>query len=108
MNRLITSQQSCGTLREYGDALSDDVRSGELEERLAALTAHNANALVDTYQHSRQPSSTGNHRNQRHEARAEQRLDGKFLLRTSDPTLTADDVALGYKQLLKSNAAGGT
>ena len=40
--------------------------------------------------------------------RAEQRLDGKFLLRTSDPTLTADDVALGYKQLLKSNAAGGT
>lgn len=30
---------------------------------------------------------------------AEERLDGKFLLRTSDPTLSAEDVALGYKQL---------
>jgi hypothetical protein len=28
-------------------------------------------------------------------------LDGKFLLRTSDPTLSAEDVALGYKQLLQ-------
>jgi hypothetical protein len=32
---------------------------------------------------------------------AEAKLDGKFLLRTSDPTLTAEDVALGYKQLLE-------
>jgi len=31
----------------------------------------------------------------------EAHLDGKFLLRTSDPTLSADDVALGYKQLLE-------
>ena len=33
--------------------------------------------------------------------RADQRLDGKFLLRTSDPTLSAEDIALGYKQLLE-------
>ena len=32
---------------------------------------------------------------------AEERLDGTFLLRTSDPTLSAEDVALGYKQLLE-------
>ncbi|MGK2853854.1 MAG: IS1634 family transposase [Microbacteriaceae bacterium] len=32
---------------------------------------------------------------------AEARLDGKFLLRTSDPSLSAEDVALGYKQLLE-------
>jgi hypothetical protein len=32
---------------------------------------------------------------------ADAKLDGKFLLRTSDPTLTAEDVALGYKQLLQ-------
>jgi transposase len=31
---------------------------------------------------------------------AEARLDGKFLLRSSDPTLSAEDIALGYKQLL--------
>jgi Transposase DDE domain len=37
--------------------------------------------------------------------RAEERLDGKFLLRTSDPTLTAEDVALGYKQLLEVEQA---
>ena len=33
--------------------------------------------------------------------RAEEHLDGKFLLRSSDPTLTAEDIALGYKQLLQ-------
>lgn len=30
----------------------------------------------------------------------EEKLDGKYLLRTSDDTLSAEDVALGYKQLL--------
>ena len=30
---------------------------------------------------------------------ADTKLDGKSLLRTSDPSLTAEDVALGYKQL---------
>ncbi len=33
--------------------------------------------------------------------RAEAHLDGKFLLRSSDPTLSAEDIALGYKQLLE-------
>jgi hypothetical protein len=32
---------------------------------------------------------------------ADAHLDGKFLLRTSDPTLSAEDVATGYKQLLE-------
>jgi len=34
--------------------------------------------------------------------RAAQRLDGKFLLSTSDPDLSAEDVALGYKNLLEA------
>jgi transposase len=34
-------------------------------------------------------------------AKAEENLDGKYLLRTSDPTLSAEDIALGYKQLLE-------
>lgn len=33
--------------------------------------------------------------------REEQRLDGKWLLLTNDPSLSAEDVALGYKQLLR-------
>ena len=32
---------------------------------------------------------------------AEENLDGKYLLRTSDPKLSAEDIALGYKQLLE-------
>jgi hypothetical protein len=32
---------------------------------------------------------------------AEANLDGKYLLRCSDPTLSAEDIALGYKQLLE-------
>src|SRR3954447_12991798 len=31
---------------------------------------------------------------------AEAKLDGKFLLRSSDPHLSAEDIAAGYKQLL--------
>jgi hypothetical protein len=34
--------------------------------------------------------------------RAETRLDGKYLLVTSDPDLSAEDVALGYKNLLET------
>ena len=33
--------------------------------------------------------------------KAEENLDGKYLLRTSDPHLTTEDIALGYKQLLQ-------
>jgi len=33
---------------------------------------------------------------------AERRLDGKYLLRTSDQTLSATDIALGYKALLEA------
>jgi hypothetical protein len=32
---------------------------------------------------------------------AEARLDGKYLLRCSDPKLSAEDIAVGYKQLLQ-------
>lgn len=37
--------------------------------------------------------------------RAEERLDGKYLVRTSDDTLSAEDVALGYKQLVEVEEA---
>lgn len=33
--------------------------------------------------------------------KAEANLDGKYLLRSSDPNLSAEDIALGYKQLLE-------
>ena len=33
--------------------------------------------------------------------KTEENLDGKYLLRSSDPRLSAEDIALGYKQLLQ-------
>jgi hypothetical protein len=36
----------------------------------------------------------------RRAVKTEQGLDGKYLLRSSDPHLSAEDIALGYKQLL--------
>jgi hypothetical protein len=50
-------------------------------------------------------TKTGKLRIDRAVVNAEQHLDGKFLLRTSDPTLTAEDIALGYKQLLEIERA---
>ena len=41
----------------------------------------------------------------RAKVRAQSRLDGKFLLSTSDPDLSAEDVALGYKNLLEAERA---
>jgi transposase len=42
---------------------------------------------------------SGELRVDRARVRAEERLDGKYLLSTTDPSLSAEDVALGYKQL---------
>jgi hypothetical protein len=44
----------------------------------------------------------------RAKVREEERLDGKYLVITSDPTLSAEDVALGYKQLLEVERAWRT
>jgi transposase len=47
-------------------------------------------------------TSTGRLLIDRKKIKAEERLDGKYLLSTSDPDLTAEDVALGYKNLLEA------
>ena len=44
---------------------------------------------------------TGLLRLDKSKANTESNLDGKYLLRCSDPTLSAEDIALGYKQLLQ-------
>lgn len=50
-------------------------------------------------------TKTGLLRIDRAAVKAEEHLDGKFLLRTSDPTLSVEDIALGYKQLLEIERA---
>lgn len=39
------------------------------------------------------------------QVKADAKLDGKYLISTTDPTLSAEDVALGYKQLLEVERA---
>jgi hypothetical protein len=46
-------------------------------------------------------TATGLLRLDRGAVSAEEHLDGKYLLRSSDPTLSGEDIALGYKQLLQ-------
>lgn len=46
-------------------------------------------------------TGSGRLRIDRAAVKAETRLDGKYLLRSSDPTLSAEDIAVGYKQLLE-------
>jgi hypothetical protein len=46
-------------------------------------------------------SSAGLLRVDRAAIAVEAKLDGKFLLRCSDPQLSAEDIALGYQQLLQ-------
>jgi len=47
---------------------------------------------------------TGKVRLNKERIRQEERLDGKYLISTSDDTLTPEDVALGYKQLAEIEA----
>jgi len=58
-----------------------------------------------TYRRFLRTTTAGLLRIDRAAVAADAKLDGKFLLRTSDPTLSAEDVATGYKQLLEVERA---
>jgi Transposase DDE domain len=88
-------------LAQLRDAIADSDRL-EPDERTklaAELRAHPG------YRRLLRTTPTGRLRINRASVSTEARLDGKFLLRTSDPTLSAEDVALGYKQLLEVERA---
>jgi transposase len=87
--------------------------------RIAEARAKNASARrpVDDEVHVRAECALRDHRSlgryvrqlasgrlalNRGKIRDEERLDGKYLLSTSDPDLSAEDVALGYKNLLEA------
>jgi len=71
------------------------------------LTAAERNKLAGQLQAKRglkrflRQTKTGLLRIDRAAVAAEAHLDGKYLLRTSDPTLSTEDIALAYKQLLQ-------
>lgn len=82
----------------------------ELQGQLAALDPKNARAYTQAVERLRRDadfrryltvSAHGMARIDRVKVRAEERLDGKYLISTSDDTLAAEDVALGYHQLVE-------
>nr|WP_020114926.1 IS1634 family transposase [Streptomyces bottropensis] len=79
------------TLIDGTDKLSEFKR-GELRGRIADKPG--LNRYLRT-------SPAGKLRIDTAKIKAEENLDGKYLLRCSDPHLSAEDIALGYKQLLE-------
>jgi transposase len=82
----------------------------DLEERLTALRrtkgqehtkAHCALRSHPVYGRYLTTTPSGALRIDRAKLKDEARLDGKYVLRTSDDTLSSEDVALGYKQLIE-------
>jgi len=69
-------------------------RDGQHNKRVCALTTH------PTMGRYLRELKNGELRIDRSRVREEEKLDGKYVLYTSDPSLATADVALGYKQLL--------
>src|SRR5260370_844702 len=78
-------------LTEGSDALSVTKRA-ELRGRISTKPGLNRYLRV---------TPAGRLRTDKAKVKAETNLDGKYLLRCSDPHLPAEDIALGYKQLLE-------
>ncbi len=57
------------------------------------------------YSHYLKTNESGQPRIDRKKVREEAKLDGRYLIRTSDDTLSAEEVALGYKQLSEVESA---
>jgi hypothetical protein len=106
-------------VRNPGQAERDRAKRQALLERLEAELAR-LNASRRGPGHSRAVCALNSHpaygrlveeladgtlRLDRVRLRAEERLDGKYLLSTTDPSLSAEDVALGYKQLAEVERA---
>jgi hypothetical protein len=74
---------------------TDQLAAGERHKLYGQLSAKRG------YKRLIRTTKTGLLRIDRAAVKAEAHLDGKFLLRSSDPTLSVEDIALGYKQLLQ-------
>jgi hypothetical protein len=82
-------------LAQLGDAIDGT------DKLTATKRAELAGALPAGLRRFLRTTPTGLLRIDRAAVAAEERLDGKFLLRSADPTLSVEDIALGYKQLLE-------
>ena len=81
------------------EALNERRSGREHTKAVCALTSHSV------YGRYLRELKSGKLRIDRGRVRSEERLDGKYLLSTTDPSLSAEDVALGYKQLAEVERA---
>ena len=85
--------------------LKEAIASSDRLTAAERLKLHGQLSAKRGYKRFIRTTKTGLLRIDRAAVKAEEHLDGKFLLRTSDPTLTVEDIALGYKQLLEIERA---
>ena len=94
-----TVREQLLTRIEEAIADTDQLPAAERQQIYGQLSAKRG------YQRLIRTTKTGLLRIDRAAVKAEEHLDGKFLLRSSDPTLSVEDIALGYKQLLQIERA---
>jgi transposase len=112
LERIEAELQRIDALRERDRRQRNSKRAGAKDRKRAKALARSAEkahvkaecALRDhpTLGRYVRLTPTGRLRVDRAKVAAEERLDGKFLLSTSDPDISAEDVALGYKNLLEA------
>jgi len=94
-----TVREQLLTRIEEAIADTDQLPAAERQQIYGQLSAKRG------YKRLIRTTKTGLLRIDRAAVKAEEHLDGKFLLRSSDPTLSVEDIALGYKQLLQIERA---
>jgi transposase len=105
VERLEAELERIATLRAKAKAAAGDRRRGAQQQADDHLKAECALRDHPTLGRWLRQTPGGRLVIDRAKVRAEARLDGKFLLSTSDPDLSAADVALGYKNLLEAERA---
>ncbi len=96
------------------DAATREKHLEKLTQELAKLKDLNGEAHTkahcrlyshQVYKRYLKMDKRGNLKIDRQAVKEAERLDGKYLIRTSDDSLSAEDIALGYKQLMDVEAA---
>ncbi|MHB1717881.1 MAG: IS1634 family transposase [Acidimicrobiales bacterium] len=82
--------------------LKDKIASSDAMSATKRAEYYGALSTKPTYKRFLRRTASGKLRIDQAAVARDAKLDGKFLLRTSDETLSAEDIALGYKALLEA------
>lgn len=106
---LVRNPKQAAKDKEHREKVLDDLREKLKASRASEAGSHNKAGCRllthPTYGRYLKSLKSGAVKIDPVKVKAEEKLDGKYLLRTSDDTISAEDVALGYKQLIDVEAA---